>query len=166
MDNLRRGFKIVIMVKDYYFKDPEGVEKLRGTVSFTKALYLEATHERPVEIYGLSEECPNFVWGNNTSHFGKVDFTKPFNVTVTIALYGVWKNPDSWFGEGHYLCITQECEDGTLTTLYDGPFVSGCTGDVYSRTKGLFTEMGFVCRPFKKDIDAFLEEITDEWILL
>lgn len=143
------------------FKDitPKG-EYFHGTHLLTKEAYLEVDHCSPVCIYGLNSSTPKG-YASTLDALSSFNANHIFNVDATIILHGRWESPESWWAEVKSVVISQD-----NNILYSGDIVSGCTGDVYSKTNHLFINMSFIEAYFKKEIDAFITQMVDEWCLL
>ena len=136
-----------------------GDDVVRGTTSFTKDCWLRVSSINSVldAIYDFSDTCHEYWYGTKRSH----ELSKfPVTVTLQTEVYGLWDKPEYWHLEPSWIQIVQEGQ-----ILYEGEILHGLSGDVYNKSKGMFTNMSFVRRYFQEEMKSHLQKEIDLWLL-
>lgn len=143
------------------FKD-DGTPVVRGDVTISKKcwLHLSPINEARDHVYKLSEHRDDGYKIHCGTTQGERLSEKPVQVTVIAQPKGLWEMPEYWDLD---ICHVTLSQDGN--TYYDGPILRGCSGEVYSKSNCLFTNMKFFYDFFKKDLKEILDEEIDAWIM-
>lgn len=133
---------------------------VRGDIYLTKECWAKVCPINEVrdQIYALSDtQCSALSAGTEK---GKTWTSLPVLVTLIANVYGFWDEPEHWYAEPKWVVISQN-----ENLLYDGPYMRGLSGEIHTKSKGLFTSMGFFYDFFREDIKKYLQEEIDSWIM-
>lgn len=133
---------------------------VRGDIYLTKECWVKVApiNEVTDQIYDLSDtQCSALHVGTEK---GKVWISKPVLVTLISQIHGLWDEPEYWYADPQWIILSQD-----ENILYDGPFLRGLSGEIHTKSKGLFTSMNFFYDFFREDIKKYIQEEIDSWIM-